>query len=69
MKLRPYKNGDLARVRQAVALLRAARYLLKEVGAKKSVDRIRKALKSAEGAERHVSRLADHADRARLGTR
>ena len=56
MVLRKGKPGDLQKVRNALFHLRTARDLLREVGAKKSLDRVRHALKSAEGAERHAQR-------------
>jgi len=56
MKLRTGKPGDLRNVQVAINYLRLARNLLVAVGAKKSADRVRHALKSAEGAERHAQR-------------
>lgn len=43
-------------IRQAIALLREARDLLKKAGALRAVEAVRAALDSAEGAERHASR-------------
>jgi hypothetical protein len=57
MKLREHKAGDLARVQTATVKLREARDLLKGAGAKRATDKVRLALKSAEGAERHTSRI------------
>ena len=56
MKLREGKKNDVAKVNIAITMLRSARNLLKQVGAKKSVERVRFALKSAEGAKRHAER-------------
>ena len=60
-RLREYKTGDLERVRRAVALLREARGLLVEAGAGLAAAKVRRALKSAEGAERHVERIEGRA--------
>jgi hypothetical protein len=57
MMLREYKKGDLGRVQTAIIKLREARDLLQGAGAKRATDRVGAALKSAEGAERHTSRL------------
>ena len=46
----PYADADAA-----VALLVAARDLLKRVGARRTVERVRLALSSAKGARRHAS--------------
>jgi hypothetical protein len=54
MKLREYKAGDLEKIQEAIKKLREARELLKSAGAAKSATRVRRALKSAEGAERHA---------------
>ena len=56
MRLRVVEPGDITRVRIAISYLKRARKLLKQVGAIKTLSRVRKALKSAEGAERHVLR-------------
>ena len=56
MKMRSYKAGDFSRVREAIVILRQARSLLHEAGAVKAAQKVRHALKSAEGAERHVQR-------------
>lgn len=42
-------------VQAAIRKLREARELLKQADARKAVSRVRSALKSAEGAERHAS--------------
>lgn len=57
MRLRAYKPGDAEDIGLAIAMLRRARELLTSAGAHKSADRVRKALTSAGGAERHVRRL------------
>ena len=54
MKMRSYKAGDFSCVREAIVILRQARSLLREAGAVKAANKVRRALKSAEGAERHV---------------
>ena len=70
MKLRQGHLGDDERVREAIVLLRRARTLLSVAGARKSAERVRRALKSAEGAERHVQRLPAVRRRAEhLGSR
>jgi hypothetical protein len=57
MKMREYKEGDLEKVREAIALLQKARTLLREAGVVRTTARVRKALTSAQGAERHISRI------------
>ncbi len=47
-------TDNYERVDQALALLRAARDLLDEAGAKKSTVRVRSAIASALGARRHA---------------
>jgi hypothetical protein len=47
----------LANVRGALQLLRQARNLLAAVGARQSAEKVRRALKSTEGAERHARGL------------
>lgn len=54
MKMQPYKPGDISRVKEAVVILREARALLVLAGATRAADKVRRALKSAEGARRHV---------------
>lgn len=49
-------NEGEQKVRQAVEHLRQARNLLTEAGATKAVEKVRSALKSAEGAVRHAAR-------------
>jgi hypothetical protein len=58
MKLCKYKKGDCTLVQDAIVKLRQARELLKKAGATRASDKVRRALKSAEGAERHTSRIA-----------
>jgi hypothetical protein len=48
----------LHRVQMAVSLIRTARNHLREAGAGNAADYAARALKSAEGAERHARRLA-----------
>lgn len=57
MRLRDYKRGSAEDIGLAIAMLRRARDLLKGAGAHKTADRVRKALTSAGGAERHIRRL------------
>jgi hypothetical protein len=56
-KLRPYKFEDHKKVRLGIVLLQRARDLFKHVGAKRTADRVRLALSSAKGAERHAATL------------
>jgi hypothetical protein len=70
MKLKPYKPGDVSCVAEAVVILRQARYLLDRAGANKAAARVRRALRSADGAMRHVLRrqfrakMAERTERA-----
>jgi hypothetical protein len=48
---------DRDTARDAVEHLRIARNLLADMGAQKAADRVRHALKSAEGAQRHIDGL------------
>ena len=57
MKLRGHTPGDVKRVDEAIAHMRQARELLKTVGARKTLQRIRLALTSAGGARRHALRV------------
>ncbi|ESY35715.1 hypothetical protein NKK48_30235 [Mesorhizobium sp. C386A] len=52
----PATAHDALAALRAVQHLREARNLLKQIGAKKAVQKVRQAMKSAEGAERHVQR-------------
>lgn len=51
--------SSLENVQQGIVHLRMARKHLIAAGARMSVDRVRMALKSAEGAERHQLRLEE----------
>lgn len=62
MKLRKHRAGDLARVPTAIVKLREAQDLLKGAGVTRAADRVRGALKSVEGAERHTSRIEFRAE-------
>lgn len=66
MKLREYNQGDLALVQEAIVKLRQARDLLKKAGVRRTVDKVRRVLNSAEGAERHTARLKFRAENPRL---
>lgn len=54
MKLREYAPGDEEIILGALIRLRAARDLLAQAGAKRSLNKVRCAVKSTEGALRHV---------------
>lgn len=56
-RLRPYKPGDAGRVEDAIELLKQARTALVKAGATRAAEKVRVALKSAEGAKRHADRL------------
>jgi len=56
MKHRIYKPADRVCARAAVRSLRDARDYLRAIGARRSLEKVRRALKSAEGALRHVER-------------
>lgn len=51
----PATDTNEARIRRACDHLREARDLLRAAGAPRATDKVRKALKSAEGAERNAS--------------
>lgn len=54
----PYDHYErVIEMRRALDHLRYARDLLKALGATRALDKVRRALKSAEGADRHL-RLA-----------
>lgn len=55
-KLRPIPPDARYKVEAAIGHLRAARDLLKDAGAARTVDRVRLAITSAGGAQRHVQR-------------
>ncbi|RWH50256.1 hypothetical protein [Mesorhizobium sp.] len=54
MSLKPATAHDALDVLRAIDHLREARRLLKRCGATKATNKVRRALKSAEGAERHI---------------
>lgn len=68
-KPEPHQACYQARVKaaEAIAALRKARELLKEIGATKALDRVRSALKSAEGAQRNAVCKSSRALQAALG--
>ena len=57
-QLTPAGSADVQRVRRALTLLREARDLLRQAGAARTVERVQAAIKSADGAVRHVERRA-----------
>jgi hypothetical protein len=59
--LRPATTADVDRVRVAVLRLREAHRLLSDASAGKAAAAVRGAIKSAEGASRHVERRAQQA--------
>ena len=52
--IKPATQDDVAKVARAVLLICEARDLLREAGSNKAADKAQSALKSAEGAKRHV---------------
>jgi hypothetical protein len=60
-QLRASKTGDIERITRSVALLREARSLLVEADAGLAAAKVRRAIKSAEGAQRHAERIAGRA--------
>ncbi len=62
-KLREFKTGDLVTVEIVIMNLRDIRDRLKRVGAHQTVRKIRSALKSAEGARRHIIRIKNEKER------
>jgi hypothetical protein len=62
-KLREYIPGDEHLIRHAIGHLKSARDLLTQLGAKKTLIKVRSALKGAEGAERHVNRIKNEHER------
>jgi hypothetical protein len=54
-------------IRRAIRHLKQARNQLREAGSKSAADYVARALKSAEGAERHSLRMAHEAIRAAEG--
>ena len=65
MKMRGYAVGDLGRIDDAIALLRAARDKLRAGGAPIATLAVMGALNSAMGARRHAERRRD-AEAARI---
>lgn len=55
-KLRKAGHWDLIYIELALIRLHGARNFLKGVGAKKATDKVRRAIKSVEGAHRHARR-------------
>ena len=53
--IKPASAADVEAVGIACAMLREARNLLAKAGASRSAERVRRALKSVEGAGRHVA--------------
>jgi len=62
-KLEPATWSDYSRVGEALTALRHARDVMKQVKCPKAAEAIRLAIKSAEGAERHVARRAHESAR------
>src|ERR1700761_6521454 len=61
-RLHVYEPGEIGRIMQAVALLPEARSLLMETGAGRlAAAKVRRAIKSAEAARRHVERIEGRA--------
>jgi hypothetical protein len=58
MKIKPATATHVEKVREAIHYLRMARDLLKAADCPRTVARVRLALTSAGGAERHVKRRA-----------
>ena len=75
-RIRSYATADAAwaaleAARRAVAHLKAARDLATDLGAPKATQAIGRAIKSAEGAERHAERIyyaRYYGERRREGT-
>jgi hypothetical protein len=64
MKMRKSKPLDDVRIDEAIHLLRKVRELLRAVDAPKTIVKVRLAIKSAEGARRHVYRRQIHTEAA-----
>jgi hypothetical protein len=62
-QLKPATRADVDHVRLAIHHLQVARDLLRQAGATAALSRVRAALKSAEGAQRHVERRANETAR------
>lgn len=58
MKARGVGPADIGRIEAAIGALRAAREDLVAAGAGRSAERVRRAIKSSEGALRHVRGIA-----------
>ena len=63
-EIAPDRYRGVAHVRAAIAHLQYARNHLRESGSIKCLDRVRTAIKSAEGAERHQERKLRKAKQA-----
>lgn len=67
MKMQPATDSDVATIDGALSDLRSARTRLVEAKATKAAGAVRRAIKSAEGARRHVEhRLARTETRDRI---
>jgi hypothetical protein len=53
-RIKPATGGDKAAIAEAIGSLRDARTLLRKAGADRACKAATRALKSAEGARRHV---------------
>lgn len=58
MKLREVTSKDLLLINEALKLLRGARDKFTEARAHKAAEYAKRALKSGEGARRHMERIA-----------
>lgn len=56
--VQPITAQQLTQIEAAVSRLREARGLLRDAGANRAADYVARALKSAEGAQRHAERRA-----------
>lgn len=56
-KLREYKVSDTFDIVWVITQLKAARTACKRIGANQTLKKIRSALKSAEGAQRHINSI------------
>ena len=68
-QLRKVAQADVDLISMAIARLHIARAFLRSAGAKNAADYVARALKSAEGAQRHAERCLNSPknDRKRLG--
>lgn len=62
MKIKPATQEQATALRLALRSLRNARYCLMFAECPAATDAVRRALKSAEGAERHMLRRLQHRD-------